>query len=1681
MNINCNELKQIVQNDEELKKIILLKEVKWVKYAFQKILDAKQSVTSPEVKQFLDMVYSVHKSFFLIKQNIMSGFWSAIKEEFKKKYIKLLKNIKTKEDLQEIVDNQHKFIKFKNNIKRSLKFMSSTEVDTYLNNIIVAWTYNEYKQSKLIEDFLNKVKDVAKLDDEWIKWLREEIERMTKEVNANKLPFTEWDKLVLSYEWEIDDIGFQKFMRKRERYIDLLQTQAVYNKIKVYQEYKTLIDRLQKIKTALNGLDDTKLNTTWINKTLKYLEQHQEKLWNIIKKWWPKVLDNAISIKIEDAMKSLSVEAVWYNVNLPINKQAKYIEQKIKSILWEWSKVKVSIVDTVGKNSVFKVEINWRIEYVSVKDFKEMVDSLNAINFLGVLDESKKWVVSMNPEKIDIAHRILTDPDSDLITNAAYNIYNAAKWKEAENLLVKTIDVINEEYFWKKIVDFIWWFRMNSELLKDHAPDFYNILLKQTGVSYRLFNWEAEVYIWKIKELIQKNIKAIDDNKWLLILSKYIKVPDDVIDAKEPEQIMNELNNIFNKYKNNITSLYAKLKDKWYLIKQNRDEWTKTVNKYINKFEAWNLINKEWALSKLLYDVSNNLEKNIWIDIGVNLIYAVDKNKEYIEKYIEEVVDKYIDTYKEHFKNLEIQPKDLFTNVIKKYFKGSNNVLVFHRDAAWTYKILDNIFKQLPEYSKDWLIKTEIEKMNIPKWKKENIINWLEWQSAFGHWWFAGMMRNLRKWSYTAQLSRVSPKSYLLAWYNIVSWWVKALTSFSYKTENVKKLWDLLQYMKDEMPDVYDRVIRKLDFFEDWIFKVSEDVIHDWFQHQIDDEQKNIYENLIENTITFLNKNLNTNYKISEAKKKKIASILTGPMPVSDKLTEKIFGIVPHMIEQSMQEHWITVDELQKLVDTIKQAEGDNLSVEIAENQLRDYLRLLKDESTHKYMSFFKVSNTLWLSKNTLSDLWFINYFSAWWSKTIWEFLHQTVWASYRDAIIAASKYPDWNKFATFMKVFTDSLLTSPSFNAFIRQLGYGAKFAYALSKEDKDNNNIDYYDAIIWTTLAKQWWDSNVVTRAIEKAYKWLGYWSQQTQELTPSLEAMAIMSLSEFTWNFFKEFQYSVTPIINWIISYLNDAKKNDDESGLISFVSHVTDVIMASYKNMLATNLWYYLYDKSAWILYERPDAWQGYNILEAVTWIQFTRHSDKNGELKDQAQVAKIIKKWGSAISDLISNWIWYYYWEPNQEKLDKLTASLNKNRDFLSVKNNADIRSFSDDAIDKSYKKLVSNGLLSWWTKRWNNPRLELVFNELKEKWVDIDNVLWLIDAWILKWNAAKQEKLASLWLSKSSYAVLISTLAQQIYKKKKESYKKLYGWITDEQDKELKREIMTEFAPILAKYDKQFHTDLLNIYLTDKYDENELYQYYWTKSKSGSFKRSKVWDYLYLRFLAEVADKADIEWDPELFQNMSAYLLNNIPDEYKAKKIADFFNIIDSFNFIWSKWKNVVKAWILYANRNDIKKLLNSKYADKFKEGANKLADIIWNYWNELKIAPNMLNWLMWQWMSKWNKKKFNLTPVKPYKSPATKIYNWIIELADDIVKMPRYKDIPLKSVMKKIDIALKNIPDIDVKISSPVVEELKQKIHTFKTKTLKTNGLKVKKAKPKHARVRKPSMKAVKPSHKRK
>jgi len=53
-----------------------------------------------------------------------------------------------------------------------------------------------------------------------------------------------------------------------------------------------------------------------------------------------------------------------------------------------------------------------------------------------------------------------------------------------------------------------------------------------------------------------------------------------------------------------------------------------------------------------------------------------------------------------------------------------------------------------------------------------------------------------------------------------------------------------------------------------------------------------------------------------------------------------------------------------------------------------------------------------------------------------------------------------------------------------------------------------------------------------------------------------------------------------------------------------------------------------------------------------------------------------------------------------------------------------------------------------------------------------------------------------------------------------------------------------------------------------------------------------------------------------------------------------------------------MKAGILYSNRNKIKDLLNSKYSKEFQPVADKLASIIWNFAEETKTKPNMLNGL---------------------------------------------------------------------------------------------------------------------------
>ena len=1722
MAITCDEIKKLIWGDKELKKIIRLEKLSvWKTYKdelgnvvniedkinnlISKAKNSKQ--VNPDLIKYLKAVKWIHKNAFLLYQKSMATSGWTIQYILKKIYNKIIKRIRSRADLQRVVDNQQKFVDIVDNITNTIfkdinwelpkwsKKITKWEIKSYTNNIMLSGSYSIEKQKTLFSSFKKFIarrykeatgEDINIIYIDKIDNLLNEI----KTVNKDLLPFTEWDKWTLKYKGKITSEQFREFMKNKDKYLRQTVEDIVLQKIKTISNHSIFMKNFNEYRKTINEIFEwtKKASPETYKQFMGTLNKQADILSNVIKKW--KIVSNMSVFnhlsrdKIEDTMKKLSFKITWYDISLPLNEQIKKIEDTIKNIIWTDKSFKVSVVDTKWENTIFKIEWDWYTDYIPVKDFNKISDSLNSVNWLSQEESAEKGVMSMEAERvIDSYNYVPRDWEDDELDLSLY-IFNHARWKTNKQIeQAKNIINGNMPYFWSKVVNFIAWFMMNSQVLKEYAPTLHDILIRFTWINNKIYRWEWVEILWDIRYFVNKNIEQIEDNLWIIVLWKALK---------HNEQDISKVNELFKEYKWDTKTLYSKLSQAG-LLKNSNNVNEAIIEDYINKFNNSIKIDKKWAYAQYMYKFNNKIwdkYNKIFNYIWNNLKNILNKNNEMIENYKNMIIKEYKNTYKDYFKDVDI---DIFDNEVSSYLKQSNNIVLFNRDVWWNYVLLDKIFRNIPEYSKKWLLETELGKTSLSKAKKATMLKAFRWEWVFWKTWFPRLIKAARKLTYLVQLSWFSPKAYVLSWYNVVSWWVKALTSFSDNSKNIKEFIELAKQMKKEDFVLYNEIF--WDLLE-WHWHINENVIETATQHMIDDENNNVYEWLVRKVANTFNKQL------SEGEIRKIASWLASPLAFSDKATADMFNVIPNMVIESMEEEWISIRAIKELweqwrvwkdlerkilkakqewdLDLYYQLKAEYKKLWItdavsARKDLRDYIKKIRNTATDKYINHFKVANSLWLSRNTLSDLWYINYFSAWGSKTVGEFAFQTVWKAYKDAIIMASKYPDGNRMWTFLKVFTNTLLTSPTFNSFIRQLWYGAKLAYILSKQDKDNNNINNFDTVLWTTLLEQWIQSNVITRWLNDMIKWIEASKEHWDNATRMAEVWLINWILSVSSNFFAEFRYSLWPILNWLETNLK--AKWENEWWISNLIWDIASSFISTYKSKLITDLWYYLYDKTWGIIYERPDAWQWYNIWEAISWIQFTNYSHYIQKLKDYYYVSRKLEDMPSTIKNLPNSILWYYYWENNQEKVDKLMAALNKDTDYNDVRLNSNINSFSDNAIDKVYKKLVENDLLSWWGKKSNNSKLELVFNELKEKWVDINNVLELIDSWILKWNAKSKTKLSLLWLTKASYAVLTSMIAQQTYKENKAYYKKLYWWITDEQDIKLKRWVMEKFAPILSKYDNQFHTELLNIYLTDKYDENQLYQYYWTVSKNWAMKRSKVWDYVLLKWFTSMADAADIEWQPSLFQNISTALFEGIPDNQLASKMVEYFKTIDTFNFIGNQWKNVMKAGILYSNRNKIKDLLNSKYSKEFQPVADKLASIIWNFAEETKTKPNMLNGLAWSWRSHSSMKSLQQIAIKPYKSPATKIFTWIQDLAEQIVKLPQYKHIPVEYTIKKIQETLKKIPDIEVPNNSPVIEKLKEEIKTLQTKSLKTNALKTRKAKPKITRVKRPSVKAIKSS----
>ena len=1747
MAINCDELKKLT-NDEKLMEIIKLEKLNvWKTYkdaedvsknVWDEIDKIIQKTTNSDLITYLKWVKWINKNAFLIYQNAMASHWWMINNILKTRYKNMLSDISNIEDLRKIVNTQSEFVgkvnkltKFieeniNNHIAKDWKKITKKNLKTYINDFVTSGLYNKTRQANLIDSFKTFIR---KRYNEWIwKEIPEELDNAInnfiediKKTDVKSLPFTEWDKSILNYKWEITDKDFKEFIKNRDEYTKEMDLYNVDNKINAISNYNEFSKRMITYKETIDSIFwKTKKNSSNL---LDTLNKQQNALNTVLenKKFANNIEAlNELNInKINDKMWSLSFKITWFDVNLPINEQKKAIEDKIKDITGD-NNFTVSLVDTQGWTTLFKVEWEKYTTYIPVDDLDQTNNIFNSIQKLNALEANEKWAFSVSAE--EELRQVPYDP-KDIKDDAYYNLMSMVKnteWNPPKEVkeFISMLENPNQWFFWHKIIRAIEWFLMNSEFVKNRNPFFYRIIKKKQWIDHSSVSGEIASWLQDILNYTEKHTKNIEDNLWVILLWNYLNI------RRESDDIQT-INNLFDKYWDSPEKLFNMLK-MGNFVKENIEEDSKlnihNISDIINNFNKAKKVNKLWAYAQYINKLRAKTTKIL--SYRQALWNIIKWTKDNIKKYKELVSDTYKDSYWEYFKDT-IYWEDMIESDLDNYYNGFNNVVSFNTDIWANYNFVDNIFRNLEQYKSKWLLKVEINKMNLSKWKAEKLLKDFKWISVYWKSFFPQLVRISRKILYTTELWWWSGKWWLLAWYNIITWWVKAKTAFSNDIRPYEDLMSFLKKAKKDNPDIYNTFLQ--DFADNPVF---ENILYNETSKYVDDNRNN-YEwfakkvlDTANSILAYWNKHWFDKLEQLSITSQELWGILSWPMWVADKVAEKMFWITPKIISESMEEHNISIDELSKLYDTISNVKKLNYDMEEAkaiwnkdeykrlrteyeelvdnwwianyqdaERKFKNYLEVIRETATSKYQSFFKSSRSLWLSRNTLSHYWFINFFNSWGSKTAAEYIYWTVWKAYKEAMLSAKLYSDWNKFWSFMSAFTNSLLTSPQFNSFIRELWYWIKLAYLTSKADKDNNNLAPIDEVIQTTVAGQWFSSNSITRWILAAIKGFEISKEEWDPTSRALEMWMLNWVLSASHNALIELKYVIWPTINAMVEQL---KKDPKNQWIINWVEDTinsyVDMYVSTYQTSFVSNLWYYLYDKYQGITYDRPDARQWYNVFEAISWIPISKYSDRMGKLEDYRYISDLIENPSQAISNLSSKFLGFYYGLSPQIKKDRFIDALNKDETFLKIRDNWDISMLADKVIyDKdpswiytkyikdAYTALWQSDLLWGWTleNNWHwtyNHWIQLIFNDLREKWYNIDTVLKMIDDWLIRWKTKAKEQLAVLWLSKAAYSSLAAYNAQLYYKILKRNYLQS-SWLKKVPDDELnkiKAEILSRYSSILAQWDKQFHIDLLDKYIKDTYNTNPLYQYY----ASSNGKRSRVWDYIYTRLFTEIADLSKIDWQPSLFDSMSATLFKDISDKDVPSKMDDFFKTIDSFWFIWHQWKNVMKAGILYSNRNRLKMLLNSKYWKDFQPAADKLASIIRSYAQDIKNAPNMLNWLVW-WR---HKVSIHTVANKSYKSPATKIFNWIQDLANQIVKLPQYRNIPVKSALRKIEIALQKMPDIKIPNNIPTINKLKEDIKTLQTKSLKTNALKTRKAKPKIARVRKPSMKAIKPhSHK--
>ena len=760
----------------------------------------------------------------------------------------------------------------------------------------------------------------------------------------------------------------------------------------------------------------------------------------------------------------------------------------------------------------------------------------------------------------------------------------------------------------------------------------------------------------------------------------------------------------------------------------------------------------------------------------------------------------------------------------------------------------------------------------------------------------------------------------------------------------------------------------------------------------------------------------------------KLVAFITNPAGVIDDFSKDAF-LKRGIYNKVIHDRWININEFKTLVEEVRKWNTE------ARNKLEKLLIDVQSDVLKEYNSFFKVAYASWLTRNNFSRWFWLNHFASWWSKKFGDYLYHIFLTPIRTSVTVAKH--TWSIKAG-MEAGLISLMTDQKFQAFLRQLWILQVAAYNLDKWDEVD--VPLWDFIKENTLIWQSINTFVITRAFKEAVRS----AKIASENGYNFALWALFGLQALLRNVFAEPRFILSLPVTLLADVYEEWFKPD----------RLLEITKLWLFNKMNSTFLYNILDYYKWAYSETIDLKDDVHFIEWLFWINLTEYSDYKWELTKTKQILSALKN-KNPFHDI---WFGALFYSDERRELEanELFETLRKDTTIQQLKVKPQLWSNNPEVVEQLWNEVMKAWLLRWWGPgdKWElvkSPELNMLFEELREKWYNPDLMVKAIRHWIVTWNDREVAKVLTLLDSKWKSVILLSYVLKSEYQRLKKEYKE-YLWVKSlpvEAEQEIKEKILRYWIPFMARLNKQFHVKLISNYIEHKYKDVE--KWYTEKWKL----RENINDMIQTRLFASVVNETETGYKSFIFDSAPVKkvrdIIKNTPDDRKVEALWKYFDKLSSL-VPTKEWEMITKAAILYANKSLIGRLLK-EHPEKYRKAALKLAEVIFDVDDELdQLTLESLwwrRWSAWRRLARWDK----LT--KEQRKLWKDIKEWVSKLARDILKNPSIRDRYLKRLYKKIDLDYKPF-DYEPRIDEPKFRyerprDIQSKILEVKRKYLKS------------------------------